>query len=191
MRRTTAENRLVPGDLVRAATVGSLLVGGATLGGLAGALFLLVLGAALVPRLLGLSAVLDLCFGGCLLFAAWAALLRWYEAVPWLDLLVHAVCTGLVAAVGVLALIRWQVVAPRGRRKWASAGVVVTTLGTGALGAVLWEFGEWAGHTYVDDEITVGYADTVADLAFGLLGALFAGVVLAVRQPGREADDDR
>lgn len=191
MRRITADHRLVPGDLARAAAVASLLVGGATLGGLAGALFLLVLGAALVPRFLGLPAVLDLCFGACLLFAAWAALLRWYEAVPWLDLLVHAVCTGLVAAVGVLALIRWQVVTPQGRRRWASAGVVVTTLGAGALGAVLWEFGEWAGHTYVDDEITVGYTDTVADLAFGLLGALFAGVVLAVRRPGREADDDR
>ncbi len=191
MRRTTAETRLVPGDLARAAAVGSLLLGGAVLGGLAGALFFLVLGASLVPRFLGLPPALDLSFGASLLFAAWAALLRWYEAVPWLDLLVHAVCTGLVAAVGVLALIHWQVVTPPGRRAWARAGVVVTTLGTGALGAVLWEFGEWAGHTYVDDEITVGYADTVADLAFGLLGALLAGLVLAVRRPAREADDER
>ena len=190
MRRITADHRLVPGDLARAATVGSLLLGGAALGGLAGALFLLVLGAGLVPRFLGLPAVLDLCFGACLLFAAWAALLRWYDAVPWLDLLVHAVCTGLAAAVGVLALIRWRVVTPQGRQRWASAGVIVTTMGTGALGAVLWEFGEWAGHTFVDDEITVGYTDTVADLAFGLLGALFAGVALAVRRPGRGSEDD-
>ncbi|WP_020015546.1 hypothetical protein [Promicromonospora sukumoe] len=191
MRGTTVEHLFVPGDVVRAAVAVSVVVGGATLGGLAVALFLLALGGALVPRFLGLPAVLDVCFGGCLLLAAWAALLRWYEAVPWLDLLVHAVCTGLVAAVGVLALIRWRVVASRVSGGWAHAGLVVTTTATGALGAVLWELGEWAGYTYVDEEIRVGYADTIGDLSFGVLGALAAGVVLAVQQAGRRSDDAR
>lgn len=191
MRGTTVEHLLVPGDVVRAAVAVSVVVGGATLGGLAVALFLLALGGALAPRFLGLPAVLDVCFGSCLLLAAWAALLRWYEAVPWLDLLVHAVCTGLVAAVGVLALIRWRVVASRVSGGLAHAGLVVTTTATGALGAVLWELGEWAGYTYVDDEIRVGYADTIGDLAFGVLGALAAGVVLAVQQAGRGSDDAR
>ncbi|WP_036961695.1 hypothetical protein [Promicromonospora kroppenstedtii] len=191
MRGTTVEHLLLPGDVVRAAVAVSIVVGGATFGGPAVALFLLVLGGALVPRLLGLRAVLDVCFGSCLLLAAWAALLRWYEAVPWLDLLVHAVCTGLVAAVGVLALVRSRLVAPQASGGWARAGLVVTTTAVGALGALLWELGEWAGYTYVDEEIRVGYADTVGDLAFGLLGALAAGVVIAVRRAGQGTDDVR
>lgn len=99
MRGTTVEHLLLPGDVARAAVAVSVVVGAAALGGLAAALFLLVLGGALVPRLLGLPAVLDVCFGSCL--------------------------------------------------------------------------------------------DTVGDLAFGLLGALAVGVVLAVRRPGQGAHDAR
>ena len=44
MRRVTAERGLVPGDVVRAAAVGSLAVGVVTLGGIAGALFFLASG---------------------------------------------------------------------------------------------------------------------------------------------------
>ena len=179
--RTTVEHGLVPGDAVRAAAVVSLAVGLLSLGGVAGALFLLVLGGLFVPRYLGLPAALDVSFGAGLLFAAWAAQLGWYEIVPWLDLLVHAACTGLVAAVGVIALVRGQVLEAVVRPGRARFGMVLVATGVGALGAILWELGEWAGHTALDDDIVVGYTDTVTDLASGLLGALLAGVVLAVR----------
>lgn len=178
---------VVPGDVVRAAAVVSLAVGPVTHGGVAAALLFLVLGGTVVPRALGLPTVLDVAFGASLLLAAWAALLGWYDAVSWLDLAVHAVCTGLVGAVGVLVLQRLPVVATApgpGTR----AGLVAVTAGVGALGAVLWELGEWAGHTFLDDEIHVGYADTVGDLAAGVLGAAAAGIVLAARtrEPARD-----
>ncbi|MCP2266922.1 hypothetical protein ACFQHV_02440 [Promicromonospora thailandica] len=172
MRPTAVAHGPVPGDLVRAATAVSVVVAVPVIGGVAGALLFLVLGGTVVPRALGLPTGLDLAFGGSLLFAAWAALLGWYDAVPWLDLLVHAVCTGLVAAVGTVALVRGRV---------TGAALVALTTAVGALGAVLWELGEWAGHTFLDDDIFVGYQDTVGDLAFGLLGALTAGIVLAAR----------
>ena len=191
MRRVAAERGLVPGDVVRAAAVGSLAVGIVTLGGVAGALFFLVLGGVLVPRFLRLPTALDLCFGASLLLAAWAAQLGWYEAVPWLDLLMHAVCTGLVAAVGLIVLIRGRMLEVGALSGRAKVGLVAATTGLGALGAIVWEFGEWAGHTYLDEGIDVGYTDTIADLAFGLFGAMLAGVVLGVRGPawrlGRDA----
>lgn len=181
---------LVPGDLVRAAALGSLAVGGLALGGVAGALFLLVLGGVLVPRLLDLPAPLDVAFGAALLLAAWAALLGWYDAVHWLDLVMHAVCTGLVAAVGVLALVRARLIdVPASTR--TRVGLAVTTTGVGALGAILWELGEWAGHTFLDDGIHVGYADTVTDLALGVLGAALAGVLLAARDLVGDVVHDR
>ena len=114
MHATTDRSVLVPGDVVRAAAVVSLVVGTAALGAVAGALFLLVLGGVVVPRALGLPAVLDVAYGTSLLVAAWAAQLGWYDAVPWLDLVVHGVCTGLVAAVAHLALARWGLLADPG-----------------------------------------------------------------------------
>jgi len=43
---------------------------------------------------------------------------------------------------------------------------------------VVWELWEWIGHTYIDDEILVGYADTVGDLFWGGVGALLAGIFI-------------
>jgi len=115
-----------------------------------------------------------------LLASAWAAQLEWYRAVPWLDLPVHAACTGLVAAVAYVALVRAGMVADPGtlRPGRARAGVLVVSAGLGAVLAILWELGEWAGHTYLDDRIGVGYGDTVTDLAAGLLGAVVAGLLV-------------
>lgn len=181
MGRVTTGRRPLPGDLVRAAVVASVVIGVVAFGGVAGALFFLVLGGALVPRFLRLPATLDVCFGSSLLLAAWAAQLAWYDAVPWLDLLMHTVCTGLIAAVAVIALARGRMLELGTLPGRARAGLVVTTTGLGALSAVAWEFGEWAGNTYLDPSITVGYTDTVTDLAVGLVGAAVAGVVLASR----------
>ena len=190
MRRITAERGLVPGDVVRAAAVGSLVVGIVVLGGVAGALFFLVLGGVFVPRFLRLPPVLDLCFGFSLLLAAWASQLGWYEVVPWLDLLMHAVCTGLIAAVGVIIMIRGQMLEVGALPGRARVGLVVTTTGIGALSAIVWELGEWAGHTYLDDGIDIGYADTVADLAFGLLGAMLAGGAVAAKDQAWRRERD-
>lgn len=187
-RTDTARSVLVPGDAVRAVALLSLLVGTVAQGGLAGPLFLLVLGGVMLPRAVGAPTLLDVAYGTSLLVAAWAAQLDWYDAVPGLDLAVHLVCTGLIAAVTTVALVCWRVVpdlgTPASRRE--RVGVVVVTAGIGAVGAVLWEVGEWAGYAYLDDRIGVGYADTVTDLAAGLLGAVVAGALLAAR--GRVLD---
>ncbi|WP_421733724.1 hypothetical protein [Cellulomonas sp.] len=168
---------VVAGDVVRVLAMASVVVGTWRAGLVACALFLLVLGGTLVPRAIGAPAGLDVAFCVTLLFAAWAAQLEWYAAVDWLDLAVHAVATGLVAVMALLALVRWRVVSEPAE---APDRIVLVT-GLGAVAAVLWEVGEWAGHTFLDPRIYVGYEDTIGDLVAGLVGSAVAAVVLARR----------
>jgi hypothetical protein len=171
----------VVGDLVRLAALVSVALALARYGWIGGALFALVLGGTVLPRALGAPAALDAAYSTTILFAAWCAQLDVYLRVGWLDVVVHAAATGLVAAMVHLALVRVGAVAavddPAVRRPRLGSAVVTSALGL-AL-AVLWEFGEWWGHTQLDDRIQVGYTDTVGDLAAGLGGALVAAVLLA------------
>jgi hypothetical protein len=166
---------------VRAASATSVLVGLAWFGAVAGALFFLVLGGTMLARALALPTVLDLAFCSTILFAAWAAELDWYVAVGWLDVVVHAAATGLVAAVAHLTLVRAGAVAPVDAptlRRPRLGGWLVTSACGVAL-ATLWEVGEWFGHTHLDDRIQVGYGDTIGDLVAGAIGSLAAGALLA------------
>ena len=42
----------------------------------------------------------------------------------------------------------------------------------------MWEFAEWAGNNYITNEISVGYEDTLGDIAAGGAGSMVAGVAL-------------
>jgi hypothetical protein len=171
----------VLGDLLRLLALASLVVGTAAYGVIGFALFMLVLGGSMLPRAVAAPAALDLSFCATVLVAAWAAELDWYLAVDWLDVVVHAAATGLIAAVTHLALVRVGA-APgpdesRLRRPRLGSAVVTTSLGV--MFATVWELLEWFGHTQLDDRIQVGYTDTLGDLAAGSVGALVAGVLLA------------
>jgi hypothetical protein len=189
----------VAGDVVRFFAVLSL-VGAATTGkGVAAALFALVLLGLTLLRLL-VSPRLDLATGLLLVAGAWASLLDLYLRFPGLDVPVHVLATGLGAAALHEALVRVGVLpgpdAPYPRRAALGAAVVVVALGL-ALG-VIWELGEWYGHTHVDDRIQVGYDDTLGDLMAGGLGALAVAVFRPVfaarsrrsrrRTPSRSAE---
>jgi hypothetical protein len=166
---------LVPGDVVRVLALVSVVVGTWRSGLVATALFLLVLGGTIVARAIGARTALDVAFCSTILLAAWAAQLDWYVAVSWLDVVVHAVATGLVAVLGVQALQVWGVVG--GDRPRVELALLV--VGLGALLAVLWELGEWAGNAWLDRRIQVGYPDTMGDLAAGLAGSVTAAAVVA------------
>ncbi len=179
---------LVPGDVLRAVAALSLITLALLGEPISAALFLLVLGGTVVPRAVGASPVLDIVTGTSLVVAGWASHLDWYSAVPWLDLALHAVCTGVLAAVAELVLrrsVRVRGAAREGDAADDLAGArtrVETVLLVGGLGsvlAILWEVGEWAGHTFLDESIGVGYTDTVSDLVTGLAGSLVAGVLVA------------
>lgn len=171
--------RLVAADGVRLAAVASLAIGLPAYGPVAGAVFFLVVGGTVVPRVAAAPAALDVTYCATILVAAWAAVLDWYVAVPWLDVVVHAAATGLIAALVQWVLVRVGMASAVGSElRYPRSAVVVLTAATGTALAVVWELGEWFGHTYLDSRIQVGYDDTVGDLAAGMVGALVAGVLL-------------
>jgi hypothetical protein len=139
------------------------------------AVFALSMIGLVLPRFLGVRPALDAAFGVSLLVAAWFSVLGLYVSAPLVDLPVHFVLNGLVAVIAWVLLARVGVL-PESlhvRRPRLGAAVLVTALGV--VGGVLWEFGEWAGHSFVDPTIFVGYTDTLGDLAVGALGSLLAG----------------
>ncbi|WKN49594.1 hypothetical protein [Nocardioides sp. Arc9.136] len=170
---------VVAADGVRVAAFVSLVVGLAAYGGIAGAVFFLVLGGTMVPRAVSAPAALDMTYSLTILVAAWAAVLDWYLAVPWLDVVVHAAATGLIAALVQFVLVRLGIAsAVDAHLRFPRTAVTVMTAATGTTLALVWEFGEWYGHTFLDSRIQVGYDDTLGDLAAGMVGALVAGVLL-------------
>ncbi|MDX2399795.1 hypothetical protein [Microbacterium algeriense] len=135
--------------------------------------------ALMLPRALGMRGGVDLAIGVTVLVAAASNVFDLYRSVPGWDLVVHFVCTGAIAATGYLVLARLRIVpaqdSPEFRRRMPV--VLCTILGL-AVSAV-WEMIEWAGRTFVTDEIFVTYEDTIGDMALGGLGALAAGVLVA------------
>jgi hypothetical protein len=144
------------------------------------ALFALVVGGLVLPRLIAVPPVLDAVSGVVVLFAAWSAVLDLYVTYDWLDVVVHTIACGLVTASVHRLLVTRSVLPSPGERRLrrAGVGVVVMVLALGMLLGVAWEVGEWLGHTYLDHRIQVGYDDTMGDLLADGLGALLAGLLV-------------
>jgi hypothetical protein len=173
---------VVASDAVRALGVVSIVVAGVQFGSVEVALFALVLLGLVIPRFLRLPSGLDIANGLTLLAAGWFAVVDLYARVGWLDIAAHTVANGVLAVMGVVLLGRLWPEHAELRDARARTVVVIVTVAAGALLGVLWEFGEWAGHTLVDGSINVGYDDTLGDLAAGMCGSLAGGLALARRR---------
>jgi hypothetical protein len=167
-------------DVVRTVGLVSLVVAVIAWDGVSAALFSLALLGQVAPRFLGARPSIDLIIGVGVYVSAASNVLDLYRRIPWWDVPVHILTTGLLAVLVVLAADRGRVAFDR--RPLALAGFVVII---GLALSALWEMGEWAGHTYVDPAIMVGYDDTVTDMIAGGLGALVASLfVPAALRPG-------
>jgi hypothetical protein len=158
------------------------LVGALRWGGVGLALLALVLLGMTLARVTRLPGGVQLLVGVTLLVGAWAALLELYQRWWWLDLAVHVAATGLLALLAVVGLLRTRLLrapAPGGPEQ---LGLAVVTLAVGLALGVVWELGEWVGHTYLDPAIFVDYTDTIGDLAAAGLGSAAAGAWLATRR---------
>lgn len=140
------------------------------------AVFGLVMIGLVAPRFLGVRPALDAAFGLSLLVAGWSSVLDLYRAISWWDLLVHFFTNGLIAAVLYILLIRVAYVPDPAAGPVPLGATVVLTVAVGVAAGVVWEWGEWAGHTFIDTTIFVGYTDTLSDLALGAAGSLTAGL---------------
>lgn len=165
-------------DAVRAIAIFAVLVSAFTLPATDTAVLSMALPAVMLSRMLGLRAGLDLATSMTVFVAAGSNVLDLYRTWTGWDLIVHAACTGVLAAVALVVFDDAGVVAPTGRRR--TSIVVATTAGL-ALSAV-WEMVEWFGYRFISDSIFVTYDDTIGDMAAGGIGALLVGI-LASRFP--------
>jgi hypothetical protein len=165
-------------DALRGLGVLSVVVGGIHWGFVEVAVFALTLLGMLVPRFLGLRPGFDIAVGGTLLVAAWSGVFELYTRVGWLDVVIHFSANGLLAALIFVVAARAGVVAEvaPGTPSLLRAAFLTTVFGLAA--GVVWEMGEWAGHTLIDPAIFVGYNDTIGDLPVGGLGSLLAGIAI-------------
>lgn len=175
----------VTADIVRAVTVLSLIAVAIWWGPVEFAVFLLALGGVLIPRMLHASPLLDTVYGLAILTAAWSSVAGLYESIAWWDLVVHCVVTAALAPVTYLLLLSLRWLQPpqqiEGRRSGLGIALLILVLGTTL--SVLWEYGEWVGHTYIDQNIQVGYEDTLGDIAAGGAGSLISGGLLGFNRP--------
>ncbi|MCV9993488.1 hypothetical protein OIU93_04145 [Paeniglutamicibacter sp. ZC-3] len=96
-----------------------------------------------------------------------------YKVVEWLDLVVHLLMLAVLTKTLANMLVHHAMLPDASNRRQAT-GFLVAVTGLGVLLALLWEIGEWAGHTFINPEVGVGYEDTLGDLVAGSLGSLMA-----------------
>lgn len=173
-------------DGVRLLAAASVVAAALGWGWIQFAVFMLALLAALVPRALAFPSALDIATGTTALVAAWSNVLDLYETVPGWDKLIHATLGGLVALLAVTLAQRAGIAPVAGGRRAVPLLLILAVAFGLATGAV-WEILEWAGHTYIDPGVHVGYDDTIGDLAADGFGSLVAGLVWFPqrRSPGR------
>lgn len=165
-------------DVASVCAVASVLAG-LWFGPVAIALVALVLLGVVLVRLAPLPGQMKAVAVSALVASAWAALLGGYQQVPWLDVVAHAVITGLLAAVAA-ALLTGPPLRPAGSGPVLDRRIdaVLVTTGLGSLLAVIWEIAEWVGHVYIDPDVFVSYDDTIGDLAAAVVGSVLAGLFL-------------
>lgn len=165
---------LVVADLVRACALLSVLAAAIWWTPVDAGVLALAFPGVLASRFVGLRGGADALVGLSVLLAAWSSVLELYERIAWWDIFVHFTCTGVLAALGYLALHRIGVLPGSRTRAWVT---VALTLAIGLALSALWEIVEWVGHTFVSEEIFVAYDDTIGDMAAGAAGAAGAGAL--------------
>lgn len=115
----------------------------------------------------------DLAGQAVLLAGGAFSVLGTYKVIGGLDLVVHLLMLGILTKMLANLLIHHGML-PEASTRRQGAGILLAVTGMGVMLAVLWEIGEWFGHTFINPDVGVGYADTLGDLAAGFLGALGA-----------------
>lgn len=166
-------------DALRVAGLVSVVVAGIGWSITDAGILAFALPALVLPRFLGVRPGFDLVACVSVLVAAWSNVLDLYRSIPGWDLLVHFECTGVLALMLYVLAGRLRIVpGVPDAQLMARIPIVLVTM-TGLALSALWEMVEWAGYTFITDDIFVAYVDTIGDMAAGGLGALAAGIIAA------------
>ncbi|NKF32350.1 hypothetical protein HER21_38640, partial [Pseudomonas sp. BGM005] len=109
------------------------------------------------------------------LVAAWSNVFDLYRTVTGWDLVLHFLCTGVLAVIAAVILTHTGVVPlaaavdGSGHSLRRRTPVVLVPLVALAISAV-WEMIEWLGWRYLSEDIFVTYQDTIGDMVLGGLG---------------------
>ena len=166
-------------DLIRVIGALSVVVAAIWFSATDAGILALALPALLVPRFLAVRPAFDIPYGLIVLIAAWSNVFDLYRTVPGWDLVVHFLCTGVIAAMAYLALAQFRIVPARGGESFAPRIPIVIVTALGLAVSALWEMIEWLGYTFISDDIFVAYQDTIGDMAIGGVGALVAALLVA------------
>ncbi|WP_051059788.1 hypothetical protein [Paeniglutamicibacter gangotriensis] len=171
------EQTFVPhlGDAVRLATLLAIPAAWVISGPLSALTMLLVCGGTWLTRYYSRTRNEDLAGSVVLLLGGAFSVLGTYKAIDWLDLVVHGLMLVILTKLLTNMLVHHEML-PAAEDRRQAAGILLAVTSMGVLLAVLWEIGEWIGHTFINPEVGVGYDDTLGDLAAGLLGALAAAL---------------
>lgn len=130
--------------------------------GVQGAVAMLVALAQVVAWRSPLPQAWEIALSASALLAAISSYRDLYARIPWWDVPVHALLTGLLAVLAAVVVRR-----PR-------PGPMLVA---GAVLAVIWELLELWGHLVVDPSIDVRPIDTAGDLLSGMIGTAIAALI--------------
>jgi hypothetical protein len=180
LRRPPRGPAALVADALRLLAVVSIVVAGIGWGAKGASSFAVVSVAMLLPRALAVRPGFDIAYGVIALVATWSSVTDLYGAVPWWDLPMHFLMTGLAAATCFILLVRLRLlgdvtVLPRPLLSYA-----VLTMTIGAALSAAWEMFELFTTTVLDPATVLTYRDTVTDMVLGTLGGLAAGLLMPV-----------
>jgi hypothetical protein len=126
------------------------------------------------PRGMAFPVVADILLGLPFLIDVVGNALNLYDSVEWWDDANHLVNWFLhTAAIGVLLRLG----------SWGRWTRVALMIGWAATTAVLWELAEYVAFVPNSPEAATAYADTLGDLALGLLGGTVAAILVSRMSP--------
>lgn len=184
--RDAYERIFVPhlGDILRVFAVMAVPVAWFASGQLSALVMFLVCGGTWGLRYYARTRSEDIVGQVSLLCAGIFSVLSTYKQIAWLDLLVHFWVILVLTRVIYAMLLRHKML-PEVSTRRSEDGVLLGLVGVGVLLAVLWEIAEWVGHTFINEDVSVGYEDTLSDLTAGLLGSIGAVVLIRCQHTTR------
>lgn len=144
--------------------------------------------AVFVARMVDLPRVFDWGFCIAMFFNGWGDALHLFVNISWYDNIVHVTLPCFFAPMVYIGLSRIEVVPEpalvrlRATRLFGM-GFIAFCIGVTAV--TVYEVYEWIAVRWLDQNLFISYADTIADIADGFLGSLVGALLLCLWALGR------
>ncbi|HST42937.1 MAG TPA: hypothetical protein VLK58_25660 [Conexibacter sp.] len=144
--------------------------------------------AVFVARMIDLPRIVDWGFCVAMFFNGWGDALHLFTNVAWYDNIVHVTLPAFFAPMVYIGLSHLDVVPePEAVRHRFTrlVGMGFVTFCIGVTAATFYEIYEWVAVRWLDQNLFISYADTIADLADGFIGSATGSLLLCGWALGR------